>query len=61
MQNIFCPDARSKNLLMRETPETIRENLLVEGFVKNYFIWMKHGETQTNVEGSAKQGTSVGR
>lgn len=45
---IYCPCTRCKNLFMYETPETIREHLLEKGFVRDYFIWTKHGERQTS-------------
>ena len=50
-QYIYCPCTRCKNMFMFETPETIREHLLEKGFIKDYYIWIKHGEIGPHAQG----------
>ena len=44
-QWIHCPCKASKNLRVFSDPTTIRSHVIVSGFVKDYMIWKKHGET----------------
>ena len=44
-QWIHCPCKKYKNLRVFSDPTTIRSHVMVSGFVKDYTIWKKHGET----------------
>ena len=44
-QWIHCPCKKCKNLRVFNDPTTIRSHVMVCGFVKDYTIWKKHGET----------------
>jgi hypothetical protein len=37
-------------LHVRRKRQIIREHLVRSGFMDNYFIWSKHGETQPRIE-----------
>jgi hypothetical protein len=45
-----CPCKVCKNIVMFKDHEVIHEHLVQSGFMDNYFIWAKHGETQTGIE-----------
>jgi hypothetical protein len=45
-ETIYCPCKVCKNVVMFKDPEVIHEYLVQSGFMDNYFIWTKHGETQ---------------
>jgi hypothetical protein len=47
---IYCPCKVCKNVVMFKDYEVIREHLVQSGFMDNYFIWTKHGETQLGIE-----------
>jgi hypothetical protein len=49
---IYCPcKVCNNNMLYLYTDhEIIREHLVHSGFIDNYFIWSKHGETQPRIE-----------
>ena len=51
-KEIWCPCKRCKNNVLWDRPETIREHLLEKGFIDNYSIWTKHGETGANAQGN---------
>ena len=40
-----CPCNACKNLRVFSDPTTIRSHVIVRGFVKDYTVWKKHGET----------------
>ena len=42
---IHCPCRACGNLKVFSDPTTIRSHVMVSGFVKDYTIWKKHGET----------------
>jgi len=44
-QWIHCPCKACKNLRVFSDPTIIRSHVIVSGFVKDYMIWKKHGET----------------
>jgi hypothetical protein len=45
-KTICCPCKVCKNVVMFKDREVIHEHLVRSGFMYNYFIWTKHGETQ---------------
>jgi transcription elongation factor Elf1 len=45
-ETIYCPCKVCKNVVMFKDREVIHEYLVQSGFMDNYFIWTKHGETQ---------------
>jgi hypothetical protein len=45
-ETIYCPWKVCENDVMFKDCEVIREHLVQSGFMDNYFIWTKHGETQ---------------
>jgi hypothetical protein len=47
---IYCPYKACKNDVMFKNREVIHEHLVQGGFMDNYFIWTKHGETQPRRE-----------
>jgi hypothetical protein len=47
---IYCPCKVCKNDVIFKDREVIREHLVRSGFMDNYFIWTKHGETQPITE-----------
>jgi hypothetical protein len=49
---IYCPCKVCNNNVMYlyTDHEIIREHLVHSGFMDNYFIWSKHGETQPRTE-----------
>jgi hypothetical protein len=49
---IYCPCKVCNNnmIYMYKDCEIIREHLVRSGFMDNYFIWRKHGETQPRTE-----------
>jgi hypothetical protein len=49
---IYCPYKICNNNVMYlyKDLEIIREHLVQSGFIYNYFIWSKHGETQPRIE-----------
>jgi hypothetical protein len=49
---IYCPCKVCNNNVMYQYKdrEIIREHLVQIGFMENYFIWSKHGETQPRTE-----------
>jgi hypothetical protein len=49
---IYCPFKVCNNNVtyMYKDREIIREHLVQSGFMDNYFIWSKHGETQSRTE-----------
>jgi hypothetical protein len=47
---IYCPCKVCKNDVILKDHEVIREHLVRSGFMDNYFIWTKHGETQPMTE-----------
>jgi hypothetical protein len=49
-ETIYCPCKVCKNVVMFKYREVIREHLVQSGFMDNYFIWTKHGETQPGTE-----------
>ena len=44
-QLMHCPCNDCKNLRVFSDPTIIRSHVIVRGFVKDYTIWKKHGET----------------
>ena len=42
---IICPCKDCKNLMAWKDVSIIREHLIVRGFVKDYTVWIHHGET----------------
>ena len=44
-QLMHCPCNDCKNLRVFSDPTTIRSHVIVRGFVKDYTVWKKHGET----------------
>jgi hypothetical protein len=49
-ETIYYPCKIYKNIVMFKDREVIREHLDQSGFMDNYFIWTKHGETQTGTK-----------
>jgi hypothetical protein len=49
-ETIYCHCKVCKNDLMFKDHEIIHEHLVWSGFMDNYFIWTKHGETQLKIE-----------
>jgi nitrite reductase/ring-hydroxylating ferredoxin subunit len=49
-ETIFCPCKVCKNVVIFKDREVIHEHLVRSGFMDNYFIWTKHGETQLGTE-----------
>jgi hypothetical protein len=49
-ETIYCPCKVCKNVVMFKDREVIRKHLVWSGFMDNYFIWTKHGETQPAIE-----------
>jgi hypothetical protein len=49
-ETIYCPCKVCKNVVIFKDREVIREHLVHSGFMDNYFIWTKHGETQPETE-----------
>jgi hypothetical protein len=49
-ETIYCPCKVCKNNMIFKDHEVIREHLVRSGFMDNYFIWTKHGETQPRIE-----------
>jgi hypothetical protein len=49
-ETIYCPYKVCKNVLMFKDNEVICEHLVQSGFMDNYFIWIKHSETQLGTE-----------
>jgi hypothetical protein len=49
-ETIYYPCNVCKNIVMFKDYEVICEHLVRSGFVDNYFIWTKHGETQLGTE-----------
>jgi hypothetical protein len=47
---MYCPRKVCKNDMMFKDHEVIREHLVQSGFMDNYFIQTKHGETQLRIE-----------
>jgi hypothetical protein len=47
---IYYPCKICKNDVMFKNCEVIHEHLVQSGFIDNYFIWTKHGETQSKTE-----------
>jgi hypothetical protein len=41
---IICPCQDCKNLMAFSDVTTIREHLIIRGFVSNYTVWIHHGE-----------------
>ena len=44
-QLIHCPCRACENLKVFSDPTTIRSHVMVSGFIKDYTIWKKYGET----------------
>jgi uncharacterized protein YqgQ/transcription elongation factor Elf1 len=51
-KEIWCACKNCENNVSWTMTETIHENLLEKGFVDNYSVWTKHGETGENAEGN---------
>jgi hypothetical protein len=49
-ETIYYPCKECKNDVMFMDREVIHEHLVWSGFMNNYFIWTKHGETQLRTE-----------
>jgi hypothetical protein len=49
-ETIYCPCKVCKNDVISKDREVIHEHLIQSGFMDNYFIWTKHGETQLRIE-----------
>jgi hypothetical protein len=49
-ETIYCPCKVWRNDVMFKDHEVIHEHLVQSGFIDNYFIWTKHGETQPRTE-----------
>ena len=41
---ICCPCKKCKNLKVWTDPCIIRSHLIIDGFVKDYSVWIHHGE-----------------
>ena len=44
-QQVHCPCNDCKNLRVFSNPTTVRSHVIVRGFVQDYTVWNKHGET----------------
>jgi hypothetical protein len=44
MEYICCPCIECKNVVVYEDVEEISSYLVRQGFMKDYLIWVKHGE-----------------
>jgi hypothetical protein len=49
-ETIYYPCKVCKNIVMFKDHKVIREHLVRSDFMYNYFIWTKHGETQSGIE-----------
>jgi hypothetical protein len=49
-ETIYCPCKVCKNNVIFKHHEVICKHLVWSGFMDNYFIWTKHGETQPRIE-----------
>jgi hypothetical protein len=49
-ETIYFPCKVCKNDVIFKNCEVIREHLVRNGFMDNYFIWTKHDETQPRIE-----------
>jgi hypothetical protein len=49
-ETIYCPYKVCKNVVMFKDHEVVCEHLVQSGFMDNYFIWTKHGDTQLGTE-----------
>jgi transcription elongation factor Elf1 len=49
-ETIYCPCKVCKNIVVFKDREVIREHMVWSGFMDNYFIRTKHGETQPGIE-----------
>jgi hypothetical protein len=49
-ETIYFPCKVCKNVVMFKDHEVIHEYLVRSGFMDNYFIWTKHGDTQPGIE-----------
>jgi hypothetical protein len=49
-ETIYCPCKVYKNDVIFIDREVIRKHFVRSGFIDNYFIWIKHGETQPGIE-----------
>jgi hypothetical protein len=45
-----CKVCNNNVMYLYKNHEIIREHLVQSGFMDNYFIWSKHGETQPRIE-----------
>jgi hypothetical protein len=49
-ETIYYPCKVCKNVVMFKDHEVILDHLVQSGFIDNYFLWTKHGETQPETE-----------
>jgi hypothetical protein len=49
-ETIYCPCNVCKNVVLFKDCEVIREHLVRNGFMDDYFICTKHGETQSGTK-----------
>jgi hypothetical protein len=45
-----CKVCNNKEMYLYKDHEIIGDHLIQSGFMDNYFIWSKHGETQPRIE-----------
>jgi hypothetical protein len=51
-KEIWYPCKTCENNVLWTTVKTIHEHILEKGFIDNYSIWTKHGETGENAQGN---------
>jgi hypothetical protein len=53
---IICPYKDYKNRMALEDAKTIKSHLVMRGFVPNYTVWIRHGETMVVDDDNNDQG-----
>ncbi|WVZ62311.1 hypothetical protein U9M48_012073 [Paspalum notatum var. saurae] len=57
--DICCPCKNCKNLKVWTDSSDIRSHLIVDGFVKGYFVWIHHGEQEGPLDADERIGCDV--
>jgi hypothetical protein len=52
---IICPYKDCKNLMAFRDVDTIKQHLIMQGFIPNYTVWIHHGETMVVDDGNIDQ------
>ena len=43
-KHIYCPCIRCRNIVLFQDTKAVIYHMICRGFMKDYLIWMKHGE-----------------